>query len=506
MCGLFGIVNYSRAKTDTVSKLVKSLADESTSRGTDAGGLAYYGDKGVLTVVKNHRSIKTNGVLDFEDAYKSAIIMGHTRATTQGLATKNQNNHPFMSVKGEYALAHNGVLSNDDDVMTVLKLESDDVETDSYVLVRMIDQLYDGVISFETLRECGEKLGGTYNFTVIDGEGNLWVVRHNNPLTIIDFKELGLIAYSSTGEIMMDALKTFYGGGSAFTEYLFERTSPVPFGRFIHTVSGDILKIDRTGKVTRERFEPASKIISDPNKKPLFNYYTDTSGKKYWYSSRGNYGSYDDYEDEMLKDYSNYYKNQSFTPTVKKSDELDVCFYDKLFGSGLGTRVNDRAIIFNGRELEDVDTDSGRYIGEVFSGYRGEYIEFPDEHYTIPRQTILDGLTFEDLSVTKGNFDLKGAEFGKFIGIIKKLESVIDLTEYIKMKLSKTVAKELIKMVYLYAYLRLGAVNDETLYVSTLNDYIYNLWAFQDFSEMYEHMISFIYYEYYAPYSVDIEF
>jgi predicted glutamine amidotransferase len=490
MCGLFGVVNYSRAKPDMVSRLVKALADESTSRGTDAGGVAYYGDKGLLTVVKNHKSIKLNGVLDFEDIYKSAIIMGHTRATTQGLATKNQNNHPFMGDIGNYALAHNGVLSNDEDVMSVLKLTDNDVETDSYVLVRMLDQLHGGVVSFETLRDCGEKLGGTYNFTVLDGDGNLWVLRHNNPLVIIDFKELGLIAYASTGDIMMDALNSYYGGSTNFTEYLFERRSVVPFGNFIHTVSGDILKIDRNGGVTRDRFEPSSKVISDPNRKYKYSYYTDAKGVKHWYQT----GYNDSYEDDMLNEYATYYrKKEPFIPVVEKKD--DITFYNRIFGLD-GNNVNSRMVIWNGRELEDVELDSGRYVGECFSNFLGEYIEIPNGYFTVPSRVIRDGITFNELLATVGNYKLSGADFGLFIQTINELLFVFDLIDYIKSRNSKAVAKEIIKLMYLYLYIRTGASIHDTNY-SHLEELVYGLWVYTTFVEMYEHMVSFVYYEYY---------
>ena len=71
-------------------------------------------------------------------------MMGHTRMATQGNCRKNYNNHPFPGRAGgqAFALAHNGVLSNDDILRRKLALPETKIETDSYVAVQLIEYVF----------------------------------------------------------------------------------------------------------------------------------------------------------------------------------------------------------------------------------------------------------------------------------------------------------------------------------------------------------------------------
>jgi hypothetical protein len=48
----------------------------------------------------------------------AGTVILHTRYYTQGHPSDNRNNHPVISPKGDIALVHNGVISNDDDFRT----------------------------------------------------------------------------------------------------------------------------------------------------------------------------------------------------------------------------------------------------------------------------------------------------------------------------------------------------------------------------------------------------
>ena len=62
--------------------------------------------------------------------------------TTQGRASRNRNNHPFFGEAGGelFALAHNGVLWNDDILRRSKHLPKTKIETDSYIAVQLIEQ------------------------------------------------------------------------------------------------------------------------------------------------------------------------------------------------------------------------------------------------------------------------------------------------------------------------------------------------------------------------------
>lgn len=112
MCCLFGIIDYGHSLTaEQKTRMTSVLATVCEARGTDATGIAY-NSHGKLTIYKRplpgHR-------IHFRIPEDAQVIMGHTRMTTQGIAGKNYNNHPFLgsTKEGVFALAHNGVLYND---------------------------------------------------------------------------------------------------------------------------------------------------------------------------------------------------------------------------------------------------------------------------------------------------------------------------------------------------------------------------------------------------------
>ena len=111
MCCLFGIYDYGHSLTAAQKKrLVSALAVASEDRGTDATGIAY-NHNGHLTVYKRPYPAH---LMRFKLPDDALCVMGHTRMTTQGDEKHNYNNHPFEGTAGiPFALAHNGVLYND---------------------------------------------------------------------------------------------------------------------------------------------------------------------------------------------------------------------------------------------------------------------------------------------------------------------------------------------------------------------------------------------------------
>ena len=87
-----------------------------------------------------------------------------------------------------------------------------------------------------------EEVCGTFTFTILDSNNAIWFVKGSSPLYLIYFPELRLYVYSSTREIMMEAL----------------RNSPLLWRRqdVIDVEDGQILKITADGKTSCERFDP----------------------------------------------------------------------------------------------------------------------------------------------------------------------------------------------------------------------------------------------------------
>ena len=112
MCCLFGILDYGhKLSRKEKTKILSVLSVACEERGTDATGIAY-NSGGSLKVYK--RPLPAH-LLWFKVNEDSPLIMGHARMVTQGSERFNANNHPFAGKAGHttFALAHNGVLSND---------------------------------------------------------------------------------------------------------------------------------------------------------------------------------------------------------------------------------------------------------------------------------------------------------------------------------------------------------------------------------------------------------
>ena len=112
MCAVFGFLDYKGKISNAVlKKLIHYLSVAAEVRGTDATGIAYVRDGGMVTYKKPKPAHKVK--LFFPRGTRSVI--GHTRFTTQGSEKRNCNNHPFEGHCGKesLALAHNGVLYND---------------------------------------------------------------------------------------------------------------------------------------------------------------------------------------------------------------------------------------------------------------------------------------------------------------------------------------------------------------------------------------------------------
>ena len=233
MCCLFGLIDVKHQLSGAEkNRIISILAEASEARGTDATG---YGcnSHGKLIIEKQplpaHR-------MKFQIPKDSYVIMGHTRMTTQGEAQKNKNNHPFFGRVPDmpFALAHNGVLSND----TVLRknhcLPNTKIETDSYVAVQLIEK--QNSLDLESVKYMAEQVKGTFNFTILDRSNRLYIVKGNNPLCLYYFKKAGFYLYASTRPILEEALE----------EMGYDR---VPHEE-IKIKDGEILVIDAKGNIT----------------------------------------------------------------------------------------------------------------------------------------------------------------------------------------------------------------------------------------------------------------
>ena len=245
MCCLFGLIDTAQYFTrQQKNDILHALAEASEARGQDATGVAYC-HNGALMVRK--RPVPGHA-FPLQIPYDAAVVMGHTRLTTQGSEKKNYNNHPFLASAGtgSFALAHNGVIRNDRLLRTQEQLPATKIETDSYIAVQLLAR--SGEVSMDSLRDMAERLEGSFSFTVLDDQNNLYFVKGDSPLCLYHYQTSGVYLYASTKQILEKALQ----------QLSFDWESPIQ----VSLECGEILQIMADGEERRETFDDSKLLRS----------------------------------------------------------------------------------------------------------------------------------------------------------------------------------------------------------------------------------------------------
>ena len=153
MCGIVAAVSAR----NIVPILVQGL-QRLEYRGYDSCGVAVYAD-GLKRARSTSRVAELQTQVD-ADHLASGTGIAHTRWATHG-APAVHNAHPHFShgpgataqKPGKIALVHNGIIENHDELRAALQAKGYvfDSQTDTEVIVHLMDSLYDGDV-FEALK------------------------------------------------------------------------------------------------------------------------------------------------------------------------------------------------------------------------------------------------------------------------------------------------------------------------------------------------------------------
>ena len=215
MCCLFGLMDYRHAlPVKQKNQIISALASAAEARGTDATGVAY-NSGGKLRIYK--RPIPGHQ-MRFRIPRDASVIIGHTRATTQGTASRNSNNHPFEGhvPSGSFAFTHNGVLFNDQSLRRDLHLPRTKIETDSYIGVQLIEQK--GTLDFSSLGYVAEQVEGSFTFALLDDRNSVYLVKGDSPICVYH--------YPTWGGIPVRFHRGYFEAGAATPEDQPRRTHP----------------------------------------------------------------------------------------------------------------------------------------------------------------------------------------------------------------------------------------------------------------------------------------
>ena len=181
MCGIVGYTGRSQAAPILLDGL-KHLE----YRGYDSAGIAVLNEEQIAMT-------KTSGKVDNliarvreSGGMPGVSGIGHTRWATHGVPN-DINAHPHMSADGKFAVVHNGIIENFAALRTELERKGVEFlsETDTEVIVQLLDDYYDGDIR-EALMRTVSRLEGSYAIGVlsVDAPGTLYAARVASPLII----------------------------------------------------------------------------------------------------------------------------------------------------------------------------------------------------------------------------------------------------------------------------------------------------------------------------------
>ena len=181
MCGIIGFSGSSGAKNIILDGL-KRLE----YRGYDSAGIAIQNGN-IINMVKT--SGKVDNLVAMAESNSKLIGncgIGHTRWATHGVPS-DVNAHPHMSADGKFAIVHNGIIENHSEIKNKLiqkgiKFLS---ETDTEVIVQLLDYYYDGDIK-KSLVKTTSMLEGSYALGVLcaDYPGIIYAAKVSSPLII----------------------------------------------------------------------------------------------------------------------------------------------------------------------------------------------------------------------------------------------------------------------------------------------------------------------------------
>ncbi|MEK4920520.1 glutamine--fructose-6-phosphate transaminase (isomerizing) [Cytobacillus sp. FSL R5-0569] len=179
MCGIVGYIGNQ----DSKEILLKGL-EKLEYRGYDSAGIAVVNEAGVQVFKEKGRIADLRAIVDEKVLAYTGI--GHTRWATHGVPSQ-ENAHPHQSNSGRYTLVHNGVIENYEQMkrefLQGVELKS---ETDTEVIVQMIDQFAKELSTEEAFRKTLQQLKGSYALALVDNEdkSTIYVAKNKSPLLV----------------------------------------------------------------------------------------------------------------------------------------------------------------------------------------------------------------------------------------------------------------------------------------------------------------------------------
>ena len=179
MCGIVGYVGKRNAQDVLLDGLEKL-----EYRGYDSAGVALALEGGIRVVKSKGRLAELRKRLAVEAMARSGCGIGHTRWATHG-EPSDVNSHPHSTPR--VSIVHNGIIENYGVLKERLMAKgyTFESETDTEVLVKLIDSCYEGE-PLKALRAALAMVRGSYALAVLfrDFPDTLFAVKRESPLIV----------------------------------------------------------------------------------------------------------------------------------------------------------------------------------------------------------------------------------------------------------------------------------------------------------------------------------
>lgn len=248
MCGIVGYIGEKQAAPILLEGLAKL-----EYRGYDSAGLAV-SDGSKIHVSKCKGRLKMlSDLTKGGETLTGTVGIGHTRWATHG-APSDMNSHPHFNTNESIAVVHNGIIEN---YLKIKKSLLDkgyqfQSETDTEVVVQLLDHYYDGD-AFAAIGKAMAKMEGSYALGIIfnDHPDEFFAVRKDSPLIVGVSKEGNYIA-SDVPAILKHTRNVYYIDNGEIVRLTrdsvsFYNSDLEPVEKTMKTVEWDITAAEKGG-------------------------------------------------------------------------------------------------------------------------------------------------------------------------------------------------------------------------------------------------------------------
>jgi len=206
MCGISSFIGDENAYKKILDGLLQLQ-----NRGYDSAGISIFEEGKMIT--HKYASSTHSSALEYLNKYNyedSHVGIGHTRWATHGAKT-DINSHPHISYNAKFALVHNGIIENFQEIKSFLAGKGIPCisQTDTEVIVNLLAYYYDQLNDVESgsndvesaLKKVIGDLKGTWGIAILhkDEPNKIYCTRHGSPLLVGIENNMAMIVSEQSG-------------------------------------------------------------------------------------------------------------------------------------------------------------------------------------------------------------------------------------------------------------------------------------------------------------------